>query len=290
MKVITENYFRDEGEDAIGGTGPAAIENLPVASYGRLNFAESIIASADMPEDTFSGNAEDYSDVEKSWQVWEYLRTQRLTQMTFEDWLRTFGVSLNSVGYEIPELIRSYRTFQYPSNTVTQGTGAVTSAVSWVVQQSANKRRFFNEPGFIVGVQIYRPKVYFANQAGAMAQWMSKITDWMPAITHSQPEQSIREFPDSAAGGPYSDEFGSAYWLDMRDLYMYGDQFIGSSGFVEGVAAASVQQIDQPSTRLTSKYPVEADADLLFSADTDEYIRTDGIVQLEILSKQQDVT
>lgn len=281
LQAVVEAYFRDEGESV----SISDIASLPCSSYGRLNFAESLLLTSDMPDDVITAG-EALTDVEKAWETWEYLRTQRLTQMTYEDWLRTFGVQLNQIGYELPELIRMRRHFQYPSNTINPATGAPTSAVSWVVQEKASKRRFFNEPGFIFGVQVFRPKVYYGNQLGAMSQFLNRTESWMPALMWGNPESTLREFADDA-NGPYGANMAGSYWLDERDLYLYGDQFITH---ISGAADGARNIIDQPTNRTTSKYPTEADSTALFVTAGTEQIRTDGICQLRIMGVQEDHT
>ena len=62
-------------------------------------------------------------------------RAMNYTEMTYEEWLGTYGVSTQKERLNEPELIRYIREWQYPSNTVEPSTGVPSSAVSWVVTQ-----------------------------------------------------------------------------------------------------------------------------------------------------------
>ena len=54
-------------------------------------------------------------NVNLGWQNWILLRQQALTDMTWEDYLATFGVHVPDAGKSKPELIRYFRDWQYPS-------------------------------------------------------------------------------------------------------------------------------------------------------------------------------
>ena len=109
----------------------------------------------------------------------EYLRSNNLTEMTYEDYLRTFGVRAAEVVKEsIPELLRYSKSWQYPSSTVDAVTGVPTSAVSWGISERLDKDRYFKQPGFIFGVSVARPKIYLGNQRGPAVHLMQDGISW----------------------------------------------------------------------------------------------------------------
>ena len=94
----------------------------------------------------------------------------------------------------IGQLIRSVREWQYPTNHVDPATGVPASAVSWAVAARADKNRFFTEPGFIFGVTIARPKVYYSKQSGSLTSVMNNAISWLPAILSDDPYTSVKPF------------------------------------------------------------------------------------------------
>lgn len=288
LKRVVAEYFRDEGVawDAV------KIGNLPVASTDDKHTFESIIPAADMPDDPLvnesgSGTLTEI-ELDAAQRMWEFQRANQLTNQTYEEFLQTYGVRPSTAELHRPELIRYIRDWQYPSNTVNPSTGAPTSAVSWSVAESASKARFFREPGFIFGVSVIRPKTYIAKQKGATASYLNNAFAWLPAIMKDDPYTSLRQFADEA--GPLSGTTdANGYWIDLRDLYLYGEQFTNFAP-----TAGSENVLDLPDAALGGSMwlPRDAMSKSFFvdAAGTAFNIRQDGIVHLTIAGRQVDNT
>lgn len=292
---IAEEYFRDEGE--IG----AALDGLPLASISRDDWMHSAILDSEYSQLDVELYADDQdtpgsimaSHVEETMRQYEVLRAMGLVEMTYEDWLRTYGVNVPSALNDRPELIRYVREWTYPTNTIDPSTGVPRSAVSWSVQERADKDRFFREPGFVVGLTVARPKVYLANQAGAAAWNMRDPMSWLPAILRADYPSRYRQYPEGSGPlkglNPTGD---NAFWFDIADLAMYGDQFVG------GLTASQVwppNKVSLPTATLQRRYALETDIEALFvgSGAADHHLQTitqDGIVTLMIASALHDVT
>ena len=77
----------------------------------------------------------------------------------------------------------------------------------------------------------------------------------------------------------------NGYWLDIRDLFSYGDQFVTS------VVATDANLVSLPTTTGAKRYVTAADISGLFkTATTAEFVRQDGTVSLTIAGTQQDYT
>lgn len=222
------------------------------------------------------------SEIDIAMRKWNMLRDARLTDQTFEDYIRTYGVSIPDKETEIlPELLRYVRSWQYPSNTVNSSTGVPVSAVSWAIAERADKDRFFREPGFIFGVSVFRPKVYLSKQIGAAAGLLDNAYAWLPAVLGNDPYASLKQV--SALSGPLSINT-DAYVVDLKDLYLYGDQFVNFS-----LASSDAGLVAVPTAALVKKYPALADVQGLF-AGTDYDVKWDGVTSLAILSRVVDTT
>ena len=74
-----------------------------------------------------------------------------------------------------------------------------------------------------------------------------------------------------------------AYWVDLRDLYVHGDQFVN---FAIDAKSSAVSTITATGG---NRYPSAADIDALFTG-ADKYIQQDGVINLTIAGRQVDQT
>lgn len=289
-KVVTE-YFRDEGE----AWDDFLIDGLPIASISRQSWLDSVstdtlMAAQDVDVDIDADTTIMASEVEFAMQQWEFMRQVGLTNASYEDFLATYGVRPKEEELHIPELVRYIREWTYPTNTVDPTDGTPSSACSWSIAERADKDRFFREPGFLFGVTVARPKVYLSKQAGAAASMLEDAYGWLPAVLLNDVRTSLRKFAGETAGaaadaeGPLKNA-ADDYWVDLRDLFMYGDQFVNfaltetDAGFVALPTAANQK-----------RYAASTDADALFVSGADGLVKQDGVVSLGIASRQVDQT
>lgn len=291
LKRIVEEYFRDEGE----AWDTWLIDNVPLAAVNDKSWMQSAIlqdslTAVDVDVDAWSAGANILaSDIDAAMRQYEYLRTNALTDMSYEQWLGTFGVRPKAEELHIPELLRFTREWQYPSNTINSSTGAAVSAVSWSVQGRADKDRFFREPGFIVGVTCVRPKTYRRKQDGAAAGMLDTTFSWLPAILSDDPRTSLRKFAETAGPLAAAITDSDGYVVDVRDLYIHGDQYLNFAP--AGDKTKSL--VDLPTTNLaTKRYVTSTDAAQFFvdDAGTAITIRQDGVASLTIAGRQVDTT
>lgn len=293
LKRVVEEYFRDEGDAWDAHT----VDGLPMASLVGNSWLDSADLTADFVQDDVDVdlNADDTittSEIDRAFTQWMMLRNNNLTQMSYEDFLATYGVKPNVEELHRPELLRYIRDWTYPTNTVEPTTGVPSAAVNWSIAERADKDRFFREPGFIFGVACVRPKMLFSttSQSGSAAWAMRDARSWLPALLNDgNPTNSIVFIPEGQGPlAPLSLTGTNGYFFDLRDLLIYGDQFIGipaGTTFTAGSAGATV-----PADVQGWEYPTEAQIDTLFKTDTKEYIRHNGMVDLHILGTQEDRT
>lgn len=288
MERVTETYFRDEGE----AWNTNLIGSYPAAQYRDQGWMDSLVDTTALSEGSGDPGATTTPEaLDKMMDAYEYLRSMNMMDMDFEDYLRTFGVKIAKSELHKPELIETWGEFQYPSNTVEPTTGVPSSAVSYVHKKMTRKKNFFREPGFLFGVHLLRPKVYFGRQYGSLTHFLDQGLSWLPAIMKDSPETSLREFTGGAAGnGPLSNGVAggsptNGYWVDMRDLFLYGDQFVN---FDLAATANNLSAI--PTQALVRKYPLAADVDALFVSGVKNVARMDGFISLDVLGGLVDHT
>lgn len=289
LQRVVEHWFRDDG-DAWNSTLTTA--GVPMA-YIKDNFWMDTLTDKDaMPEGAAISGATDAGDLDRLMDAFEQLRALGIANMTYEDWLRSNGIAIPSKDEGKPEKLAHFSDFQYPSNTVDPATGVPSSAVSWVFKNSARDPKFFKEPGFVIGVTVTRPKVYYSGLAGGLASFMSRAWDWMPNYLHSMPETSLKQFAGDT--GPLGDRTTApdAYWVDMRDLLLYGDQFQNVNAFnVVPATVGADHMVPLPTgDTFNSKKVTEAMVKEFFTDNSKFMVRQDGYVSLSVKGVQTDHT
>lgn len=285
--VCVEEYFRMEGE--LSGDYHLG-DNIPIASAGGPGWLDSVrneaeVTSLDFDVDSADANTTiQASELENAMVRWQMLRMNQLTDMSYEEYLQSYGIRPPSTEAHIPELVRYVRDWQYPVSHVEPTTGVPSSAVSWKIAERADKDRFFKEPGFLVGFQVIRPKVYFRNSIGSAADLMENALTWLPSVLGDEVSHSLVKVANGASG-PLSSNT-TPYWVDIRDLLMYGDQFLNFD-----LAATDAGLVALPTAALQKRYPSSADVDALFKAAAPaNLVRSDGRVDLTIMGRQLDLT
>lgn len=292
LKRVTEEYFRDEGEDYGGSAGSGLISGMPVAKAvgPKANWLDSVAldtALAAIADNDLQNPNHDSSDGLDQYQAaYDRMRQARMIDMTFDEWLETFGVRVRMDEQQhIPEYLGHHREWQYPSNTVEPTTGIPSSAVSWAVSHRLDKDRYFREPGFIFGVTIARPKIYMRNQKSTAVEMLNTPEAWLPPMLGEAPWSSLRKF--AATAGPLAGLGASPandYWVDIRDLFTYGDQFVNFD-----LAATDAGMVALPKVGMQKHYITDADRDALFTNGVPgaSLVRQDGVVNFTIKGSPQ---
>ena len=239
-------------------------------------------AADDVTISTAGDNAFTISEVDEAYQQYELLRYQGLVTQTYEEYLMNYGVRPEQTQVNKPELLRFTRHWQYPTNHVEPTTGVPTSAVSWSVQERADKDRYFREPGFIIGFTVARPKIYLSNQRGHMAALMNDVYKWLPAtLTNPRASQKLVDNGNALTNGISED-----FWIDIKDLLVYGDQFVNVA-----MTETDIGLVALPTAAGGFKYCTETMTDGLFSAtqpSTLDQVRMDGIATTMIMGSVHD--
>ena len=284
LKRVTEEYFRNEGET--WNTGGGYLSNLPLIatrSPGQ-DWMDSLIVDGALPTINEFQNPEGERDALTAQQeAYTRMRAMRMIDMSFNEWLQMQGVSVPE-GEERnkPELIRYTRNWSYPTNTVEPTTGVPSAAAAFSVQERADKDRFFAEPGFLFGVTTARPKIYMGHQRGSAVSMLQDAYSWLSLLWQDRPESAVKEFVGpTAPNGPLSNQL-SNYWVDVEDLFRYGDQFIAAGGtfaLPSGAAPAL------PSSATEKRWVTQAMIDAVFATAGVNKCRYDGRVDLSILAR-----
>lgn len=293
-KRVVEEYFRDEGE----AWDTATVDGVPLVKiYGKgsSDWTEKLTLDADYEDRRVSLDVDGDDDItvdelERAYVEWAAARDAGLMDMDYEDWMRTYGSqaqlpNVDRVTHHRPEDMAHLREFAYPTNTVEPTTGVPATAVGWRVAKRLNKAFAFKEPGWIIGYTCVRPKVYLRFQEGAIAAMMQTRNSWLPAILNDQ--LNVSHLNIATGTGPLATQsgetgFDSGYWIDLRDLLNYGDQFVNYA------TADAPPFVDLPTATGTRRYPTAGDVMSFFSDTTNGRFLQDGVVSLSILGRQEE--
>jgi hypothetical protein len=311
LKRVVDMYFRTP-EEVIDAQS-YLIGNAPVARASVIdNWTDSLISDSDVAEpetETMPGEPSELGEDEgpiagytDEYNHWLAMRDMGMIAVSFEDWIKQFGVTPPQDlrikdDLHKPELLRYIREWTYPSNTVDPLTGNPSSALSWSIAERADKDRFFQEPGFLFGVSVARPKIYLKNQRGSVSQYLDSSISWLPALLSDEPYTSLKKFLTGT--GPLTNAGHLAtegYWIDMKDLFLYGDQytnfaFTGDASDINLPVPNTADPEAPDDPPINKRYPVAADADALFTAIAPaNVIKVDGRIDFSILSRLDDTT
>lgn len=302
LNRVTDEYFRYEGEryDTTGTILTSVGGNdMPMAQIVGNNFTDSAIddvdyiqpldenlasASAGQGDGTTGVYASEIKDVLVRYQL---ELEQGLTQMSYEEYCASYyGETAKEPELNKPELLRYIRDWTYPTNTIDTTNGTPRSAVSWVTQATVEKARFFKEPGFIFVVTSTRPKVYLSSLSCNAVSRMRDAKSWLPPSLMQDPYASMVKVP---AGDPPITNATNAYWFDLKDLFVYGDQF---TNFARNAANANfVTGPGDMTDALLKRYATSANIDAMFvSASPANQIWTDGIFTPSVAGRQTDTS
>lgn len=284
---IVDEYFRDDGES----WSDHVHAGLPLAKIygkGQSDWSEKLTLDADY-EDRREEVPTYLNDMEKAYIEWAAMKDAGLMDMDYEDWMRTYGVNPvvpeeERINHHVPEDLAHFREFAYPTNTVEPTNGQPATAIGWRTATRSNKTFLFQEPGWIIGLVVVRPKVYLGNQKGNVASMMMTRESWLPAILNNDLDVSHLELPDTQ--GPLNGVFTDTdYWVDLRDLLNYGDQFTN-------ITRDGAPFVALPDANANRRYPSTTDIQRFFlSAANGEYsdgFEIDGVNSLVILGRQQE--
>lgn len=286
LDKIVEHYFR--ADDEIGST--FEIDGLPARSMLEQNWLDSFVGEdefapiADVNVDANADGDITVGEIDQAQRNFALMRQFGLTEMDFDDYLRTFGIRVAPAESDKPEMLRYSSTWQYPANTVEPTTGVPTTAWSASVSDRMDKDRFFKEPGFIIGITSFKPKVYLGNQTGSVTGIMDNAMRWLPRMMADDPYTSMVLLDQANKdNGPLTGQT-DGYWFDLKDLFLYGEQY---SNFAMTAADGA---IGMPTASGQKRYPTLAMANSIFVSESGGTLLEDGIVNLSIMGSQKDTS
>lgn len=282
-KAVVSQYFRDELDEWDDFT----LDNVPIAAIyggGLSDWSDKLTLDSAYADRTVAV-PDSIGEMASAVTEWQALRDAGLVQGSYDDWLRTYGGSSEVTTSDIAsdrmhkaELVFHFREFTYPNNTVEPSTGVPATAVGWRVAADAKKRFRCDQPGWFIGFNCVRPKVYLGTQQGALAGAMQQRLDWLPAVLNHELDLGHKMF--SGTAGPLANVMTADHWIDLRDLLNYGDQFINYATPATGTTG--VPFVALPAVTAERRYASSSQIMALFKDTTNGRFRQDGVCSMSI--------
>lgn len=279
MQQIYRHFFLDEGE-ADRTLSHGVFETKLIKS----DWAESQVKLSDY--DGADALATEVDELTPQVQAFMAMRQMGMSEMSYDEYLKMYGVRTVTVEEGKPEMLSYRRYFTKPSNVLDPATGAPTGAWYWNVDEKNDKPKMFKEPGFVISCAVVRPKVFDSVQVSSVCGSMWGFEDWFPVYTLDDPAAGIvKETLDDMS---FLSLTGTTeYYRDRRDLLYHGEQFNNrlQNHTVPEDASRVAGATDQD---LRGMYLVD-DTNLFASAGP-TITDYDGIVSLNIAGHIQDNT
>lgn len=291
VKMITERfhdaYFLDEGETA------QTIDGVRMVKMNNNSWMQNcIFEPTDEAVDTG-----DIGDLGQQLTGYQMMQLMSMSELTYEDYLKQFGVQSIRTAIGEPEILGYSRSWKQPANVIDPTDGSPSSAWSWSDDIRIDKNKRFDEPGFVVFLSAIRPKMYFGNLTRSMVGELWGFSDWFPAYNIADPTSRGKVIASNhgiVAGG---DATPVNIMYDQADLLSHGEQFINCAAGDHPYALPTADAPDWSSGSnspqlLRGEYATAADVANLFVSATasEQFAFYEGMATLKIAGHIQDFT
>lgn len=262
VRLIAESYFVDEGETL------RTIGQYPQVKLNNRSWFQNLSMK---PADE-AVPVTDASDFYQHLSSWQTLQQMNLTNLTYEDYVRTYGGDAGTEGRNYPEILAYNRRWTKPVNVIDPTTGAPSSAWVWDMDDKLEKAKRFQEPGFIIKVATVRPKMFQEHVEKSMIGGMWGFSDWFPSYTMDDPTQRVKELlsTDTVFAAAAQDAGTENLIYDHADLLSHGEQFVNTSNQPYELPMSTGLEVKDASDihTLRGEYCIDTDIDALFSGAT----------------------
>lgn len=281
---VHDAYFVNDDET------PQTIDGVRKCKLNNASWYQNMIFKpADDAVPTIDGQ-----DMYQHLQGWMMLQQAQMTELTYEKYLETYGVSSVRKNVGDPEILRFSRSWTQPTNTVEPTTGSPSSAWAWSDQIKMDKAKRFDEPGFVVMLACYRPKMFQENLPYSMIGNLWGFSDWYPSYNLEDPTAGVKTLlsTDPVFSAAAQDVGVEELLYDHRDLLSHGEQFVNDwTTQPYDLPSSSGLEVKDASTQaqLRGEYPTDTNVDNMF-AGTDKVLYYEGIGQAVISGHITDTT
>ena len=283
---IHDRLFMDEGETA------RTIDGVRKIRLDNKSWMQNMIFK---PADEAVGTTDTF-DMNQQMNSWMMMQQMSMSELDYESYLKQFGVQSVNVGEGVPEVLWYARKFVLPKNAVEPSTGSPASAFVWYEDVVLDKDKRFNEPGFLIALTAFRPKMYQKHISRSLIGDLWGFSDFYPVYTLDDPTASVKEIQANTSDVFHADHRTDAGTKDLlydhKDLLMHGETFINDHSpatydvpFSAGMSANDADDI----YAMRGLYADDTSIDALFSG-TDKHLYYEGLASASIKGHLSDTT
>lgn len=288
IKLATERvhdaFFLDDDETA------KTIDGVRKVRMNSVSWAQNMI----FEQANEAPGTTDIGELGQQLQYWQMMQQMSMSELSYDDYLKQYGVTSVRRKARDPEILRYYRKWVLPKNAIEPSTGAPSAA--WINYDDITlaKDKRFDEPGFVLGLMSVRPKMYQKHLAYSMVGELWGFSDWFPIYNIDDPAASAKVI-SSANGVFHADHRTDVGDVDLvydhKDLLMHGEQFVNnwSPGYALPSSAGMLAQDASTVQDLRGLYADDTSIDALFSG-TNKFLDFEGMVSVSMMGHLTDTT
>lgn len=287
LRRVWQSFFANQGESV------RLIDGVPQVKLSNQTWMQNLMFKPDSVDATQLPSVTD-----EQLTGFQMAALMGMSELTYENYLKQFGVQSIVAGPGEPEILRYTRSWAQPVNTVEPSTGAPSSAFVWSEQISSDKPKRFDEPGFVIQIATIRPKMYLSGLVASFVGNLWGFSDWFPVYNLEDPVAGVREILSSDQVFLASLNPGAANSLlyDHRDLLSHGEQFVNAAAAEHPFALpwAAGQSLADGATEedVRGEYASLTSINAIFSSATaaDQFLYYEGLASVAIDGHVTDTT
>lgn len=268
-------YFRGKGDvaHAVGG----GLAQLPACDMTGERMA---LEDEDAIDQTInvSGGTLSLKEVSEKFAELRRLRKIEEWSTSYVDYLKRFGVNSKQLSTIEPEMLGHVRKWVYPSKTISQSDGTTVQSYFCDIDMRLDKRRFFPEHGYIIGISSIRPKIVYEGRDTFDEFYVSDHSH-IPMLDMSPEARRVQTASDFSLPS-YNEE----QTYNMANLLKYGQHLTSQFSASDAMHYGKGENQDMETLRI----PPAADyTDLLAGSATlsdSQHYAIDGVSSVSIHS------
>lgn len=266
---VVNHYFREEHDQYTIANDPAV---LPIVDRTAETQGDEDYEEEDETIDV-SGGTLSLKEVARKQAKLKYERRVESLDGKYTSWLRAQGVNANEAVAQVPEFLGHYRKYVKPQQTVKEADGLTVQHYKHECGFTLNKRRYFQEHGFVIGCYSMRPKIHLKGADNMdMAMWYAP--EQMPHVGQLAEQKKIGLGANSYGGYENENDGAPATYLNI-DHYLWNGRMhtnYNDSTFINGY---------NPTDDETALYPSAAWDAAPVTAGSTHFI-ADGVASTKI--------
>ena len=286
LNRIHDAYFVNDSET------PRTIDGVPQVKLNQTSWMQNMMFK---PADETLVTADTF-DTHQQLSAWMMLQQMQMDEITYEEYLRQYGVQSIRTNVGDPEILRYARSWTLPRNEINPEDGSPASAWLWRDDITLDKPKRFDEPGFVIALACARPKMFNAGHEWSMVGNLWGFSDWFPAYNLTDPTMGIKEMAnnDPVFSAAANGDGTKALLFDQRDMLSHGEQFLnGNHPWALPLSTAMSVDTGAALEDIRHEYCTLENVKDIFTAEAtvaDYCIAYDGLASLRIAGHIKDTT